>query len=285
MQTVYVDIYFLINFTVDFLSLYFASLLSKIPTTTVRLAIGAMLGAATAILNLFINVVWLGYGALVFGFVLMITVSSKRVSLYRRFKFAFFFSIAEMLLGGFVYLLYDFFENQLKSSGDNIVGGGNSNLLILAVLVLISVGLFKCLVSLFSFSSATKTVEVDMRMNGRRVVAEAFVDTGNLARDPLDMRAVMLVGQRIGEQLLGEESTGLDAISEMGVGLKKRIRLIPVSYGKNRRLLVGFRPDAVYVKTNKGREEIDIVVAIDKEGGKYGDAEILMPSVAIEDVL
>ena len=284
MQTVYVDIYFLINFTVDFLSLYFASLLSKIPTTTVRLAIGAILGAVTAIINIFIGSAWQGYGILVLGFLLMITVSSKKVSLYRRFKFAFFFSIVEMLLGGVVYLLYDFFEKQLKNAED-IVGGGNSSLLILAVLVLISVGIFKCLVSLFSVSSASRIIEVEMRMNGRRVVAEAFVDTGNLARDPLDMRAVMLIGERVAEQILGEDSTRLDTLSEIDSGLKKRIRLIPVSFGRERRLLVGFRPDAVYVNTNKGREEIDIVVAIDKEGGKYGDAEILMPSVAVEDVL
>ena len=285
MQTVYVDIYFLINFTVDFLSLYFASLLSKIPTTTVRLAIGAILGAATAIINLFVSSAWLGYGILVLGLIFMIIASSKKVSLYRRFKFAFFFSIVEMLLGGFVYLLYDFFEKRLKNVYEDVTGGGNSSLLILAVLVLISVGIFKCLVSLFSFSSASRIIEVEMRMNGRRVVAEAFVDTGNLARDPLDMRAVMLVGERVAKQLLGEESTRLDTLFEIDTGLKKRIRLIPVSFGKERRLLVGFRPDAVYVNTNKGREEIDIVVAIDKEGGKYGDAEILMPSVAVEDVL
>ena len=284
MQTVYVDIYFLINFTVDFLALYFAALLSKIPTTVIRLSVGATFGAVTALANLFIERTWLGYAVLVLGFIAMIIASTKKVSLYRRFKLAFCFSIAEMLLGGFVYLLYDLFERYLEKGIQNVAGGGDRELLIFAVLVLLSIGLFKCLVALFSFSSSNRTVEVDLRMNGRRVVADALVDTGNLARDPLDMRAVALVGKAIAGQLLGEESASLKSPETLEANVKKRIRLIPVAFGKHRRLLMGFRPDAVYVKTNKGREEIDIVVAIDEDGGRYGDAEILMPAVAIGDI-
>ena len=121
-------------------------------------------------------------------------------------------------------------------------------------------------------------------MNGQRVVAEALVDTGNLARDPLDMRSVMLVGEEIGVRLLGKSASCLDSPGEIGCDLGRRIRLSPVTFGRDRRLLVGFRPDAVYVKTEKGMQEIDIVVAIDKEGGKYGGMDILMPSVAVRDV-
>ena len=284
MQTVYIDIYFLINFTVDFLALYFASLLSKVPTTTIRIALGAIVGGVTAILNLFIDTSWIGYIALLFGLCFMVLISSKRVSFYRKLKLAFCFAVVEMLIGGLVYWSYGFLDKHLGDVANGIDGGGDGNLLILAILVLISIGIFKCLVSLFSFTSSSRTVEVELRMNGRRVIAEALVDTGNLARDPLDMRAVMLVGEDIAERLLGEESTKLDFPDKIDLGLRKRIRLIPVSFGKHRRLLVGFRPDAVYVKTHKGREEIDIVVAIDKEGGKYGDTGILMPSVAIGDV-
>ena len=284
MHTVYIDIYFLINFTVDFLALYFASILSKVPTTTLHLVLGAISGAVIAIINIFITAISLGYLVLLVGFILMIVVSSKRVSLYRRLKYAFCFAIAEMLLGGVVYLLYGFFDSHLNDAENNIDGGGDRNLIILAILVLISVGIFKCLVSLFSFSSSHRTVEVELRMHGRCVVAEALVDTGNLARDPLDMRAVMLVGSGIAECLLGEDSASLDCPEALGDNLKRRIRLIPVAFGENRRILIGFKPDAVYVKTRRGMEEIDIVVAIDKEGGKYGDTEVLMPSVAIGDV-
>ena len=283
MQTLYVDVYFLINFTIDFLALYFAALIAKTPTGIVRLLLGALAGSSVAILNLFIEIEWLGYAALLLGFIIMICISTRRVSIYRRFKLAFCFSIIEMLLGGLVYLMYDFLESRLLG-GSDVGGGENRGLLILAVLVLISIGLFKCLISIFSFSTTGKMVEVEIRMNGRRVVAEALVDTGNLARDPFDMRAVMLVCPEIAEQLLGKELCGIYSHTEASESISRRIRLIPVTFGKDRRLLTGFRPDAVYVTGKRGREEIDVVVAIDKEGGKYGDADILMPSVAIRDV-
>ena len=139
MQTVYVDVYFLINFTVDFLALYFASILSKVPTTTMRLALGAAIGAATALLNLFINVSWMGYVTLFLGFFLMVLISSKKVSFYRRFKLAFCFAVVEMLIGGLVYWSYGFFDKHLGDNAEGIEGGGDSNLLILAILVLISI--------------------------------------------------------------------------------------------------------------------------------------------------
>ena len=49
MRTLYIDVYFLINLTVDILSLYFATILSKTPTTTRRLITAAVFGAICAV--------------------------------------------------------------------------------------------------------------------------------------------------------------------------------------------------------------------------------------------
>ena len=38
-------------------------------------------------------------------------------------------------------------------------------------------------------------------------------------------------------------------------------------------------------RTEKGIHEVDVVVAIDKDGGEYGGREILVPSVVIRDVV
>ena len=48
MQTLYIDVYFLINFTVDFLALYFASVFSRVPTSVKRLIFSSLLGALFA---------------------------------------------------------------------------------------------------------------------------------------------------------------------------------------------------------------------------------------------
>lgn len=285
MQTVYVDVYFLINFTIDFLALYFACAMTKMPTTILRLLLGGSVGAATAVINLLVMNEVLGYSILFAGFPLMVLIATKKVSLYRRFKLAFCFSVVEMLLGGMVYLVYGFLDERLGSATDFEVGGSeHRELLILAVIVLVSIGVFKCLVSVFSFSAGSDTVEVDIRINGRRVVAEALVDTGNLARDPFNMKSVMLIGNDVAETLLGSKIESAEDTLELEGKLGCRLRLIPVSFGKVRRLLIGFSPDVVYVKTKRGQHEIDVVVAIDKEGGEYGGREVLVPSVVIRDV-
>lgn len=286
MQTVYVDVYFLINFTIDFLALYFACAMTKMPTTILRLLLGGSIGAATAVINLLIMHEVIGYFVLLVGFLIMVLFATKKVTLYRRFKLAFCFSVAEMLLGGIVYLVYEFLDEKLASLTDYEVGGSeHRGLLILAVIVLASIGVLKCLVSLFSFSAGCDTVEVDIRIKDRRVVYEALVDTGNLARDPFNMKAVVLIGEDVAETLFGSKIKSLDDTVALEEIIGGRLRLIPVSFGKVRRLLVGFSPDAVYVKTKRGKQEIDVVVAIDKEGGKYGGREVLVPSVVVRDVI
>ena len=138
--------------------------------------------------------------------------------------------------------------------------------------------------SVFAFSAGAKAVEVDIRINGRRVVAEALVDTGNLARDPFNMKSVMLIGENVAARLLDRKIQSSEDLKDIDETLGRRLRLIPVSFGEVRRLLIGISPDAVYIKTPQGLQEIDVVVAIDKEGGEYGGREALVPSVVIRDV-
>ena len=135
MQTVYVDIYFLINFTIDFLALYFACAMTKMPTTIFRLLISGSVGAVTAVVNLLIMHELIGYFVLLIGFLLMVLTATKKVTLYRRFKLAFCFSIAEMLLGGMVYLVYGILDEKLGYVSDSELGGSeHRELLILAAI-------------------------------------------------------------------------------------------------------------------------------------------------------
>ena len=55
MQTLYIDVYFLINFTVDVLAVYFAVLLSKITTSRIRLILCGLIGAISACLTVILE--------------------------------------------------------------------------------------------------------------------------------------------------------------------------------------------------------------------------------------
>ncbi len=285
MQTLYVDVYFLINFSVDLLSLYFAARIVKLPTTVIRIMLGAGVGAIIAIANIFVGEEWFGYVGLFLGFILMILITAGRVSLYRKIKYAFCFSVVEMLVGGFVYFMYGFLDGRLLGLIDGEMGGGeNRSLLLFAVIVLMSIGVFKCLISVFSFSSGSSYVNVSVNVMGKKINGEALVDSGNIASDPLDNRSVMLLGGDVAEKLIGVPASEMLDASRLTEELQKKIRFIPVSFGGVRKVLVGFRPDSVAVLADGKEELIDVTLAIDIEGGKYGGTNMLIPAAAIRDV-
>ena len=97
MQTLYIDVYFLINFTVDILAIYFAVSFSAVPTTRLRLVLGAVSGAVFATLAIFIDLPAVKLvSALLFSFIIAI-ISVKGVSFLRRFKFFFAFCLKKLL--------------------------------------------------------------------------------------------------------------------------------------------------------------------------------------------
>ena len=96
LKTLYIDVYFLINFTVDILSLYFASVFSKIPTSTKRLILSSVLGALVAVFAVFLpEVPLLKFTVATGGLVLMGVITPKPMKLKRKGRFVFSFLIFE----------------------------------------------------------------------------------------------------------------------------------------------------------------------------------------------
>ena len=137
MRTLYIDVYFLINFTVDLLALYFASCFSKVPTSTKRLLISSAVGALIAV-----GVVLLPeYAILKFiiataGLIAMGFIAPKRVSVRRKLKFVFAFLIFEALLGGAVSFLWGILDKYISNFFDGAEGGAvNRKMLFLSLIV------------------------------------------------------------------------------------------------------------------------------------------------------
>ena len=123
METLYIDVYFLINFTVDILAIYFAVSFSSVPTTRVRLILGGVMGAVFATLAIFVeNTLIKLLLSLVFAVIIAI-VSVRGASVLRRLKFFFAFLIFETLIGGAVYLVYGLLDKYIVQ---NIQPGAKS---------------------------------------------------------------------------------------------------------------------------------------------------------------
>ena len=286
-KTLYIDVYFLINFTVDVLSIYFASRFSKIPTTTRRLIVSALIGALIAVGVVFLpEIPILKFIVATFGLFLMGFTAPKRVAVRRRMKFIFAFLIFEALVGGAVSFLWGILDKYISKIFVGVEGGAvNRKMLFLSLIVLLSIGVFKMLVSFFSNIESEGSVDVEICFLDKTAIVSAFIDSGNLAVDPMDMRPVLLIKNDLAKTILPENIVDLCDIDALDRGVKKRIRLIPVSRGGETHVLVGVKADSVKIVGKDKSEEISVTLAIDKEGGTFGGFKALMPSAALDNAI
>lgn len=285
MQTFYIDIYFLINFTVDALAMYFAAYLTKIPTSTIRILISALLGAATAVICYFLYDFPAASLVVAFvGLILICITGARRISVRRRLKLGFAFVLFLALVGGVAHLLWKLIGGIFNAGTtiDNI--GVNRKLLVLSIVVLISIGVFRMFISLFSSNGTERSVRIIIRFIDKSVSTEALVDSGNLAIDPMDMRPVLLIKKDVARCIFPENVINLSDPDSLDRNVRRRIRLVPISRGGETHVLTGVRPDGVSVIDNGAECAIAVTVAIDKEGGDYGGYSALMPSAALEDI-
>ena len=292
MKTLYIDVYFLLNFIIDLLALYFAVVFAVIPSTQRRLIFGAFVGACIAVVLIFLpsNFLIDTFASFCYIIILIFTVAVG-IGGYRKMKFAFAFYIVEFLIGGFIQFFYGILDKYLllylpKKLEDT----GERRLILLAIVILVCVGVLRLFVVFLSLRAYGTAVRVELMFRGRCVTFDAFCDSGNFVRDPFDLSPVFIVKAcslaplfpEIKENLL--KSALLSTIT-LDYELKKQIRMIPIKKSGKTVMMAAIKPDSVYVSADDGKhkEKISVTVAIDNEGGSYGGYMGLLPTVAIRD--
>jgi len=284
MRVLYIDVYFLINFTVDLLALYFSCILLHFPIRRWRLCLSAILGALLAVISvLWYEKIFLVLTLslfLVFG---MIVLAGAGGGFFRLLRLALLFLLFEFLIGGIVHFGYGFLEEKI---GDLWVQSGaeNRKLLYLAALILFALGVLRLATSLLEGGAHEKSCEVEIRIGEKRFFGSALVDSGNFLRDPLDGSSVVLIKSRVAERLLPKAFLSED-ISALEKNDQKRLRLIPVRIMGTQRILFGIRPDDFFVLRKKKKEHVRVTVAYDKEKGDYEGYSVLISSSIAENVV
>ena len=284
MRTFYIDVFFLINFTVDLISLYVCVRVLHARARMWRIALAALLGGAVAVVDAFIYTypllrVLLFCSGIIGASFIAISVYGIR----RRIKFIAVFFTVELLLGGAVSFCYSMLDELFDSLG--IKGGGSENrgALILALLVLISIGIIRLLIMIFTDILGERCVRVSITVADTTVEADALVDSGNMVKDPMNMHPVLFIKPDLAIRLVPRCVMELNDLDLLDQDYRRRIRLIPVTRVGGTHVMTGVRPDRVVVTMNGVSEEVDFTVAIDKEGGSYGGYEALLPFAVIRD--
>lgn len=282
MQTLYIDVYFLVNFTVDLLSLYYAAIFSNVKSTAKRLIICSAVASSFACIVVLFNLNTLIFISLIVLTVALITkIFAIKATLNRKIRFFVSFLIFETFIGGAVNFIFTQLDKLLYSHlQESNYNNQNRKFLTLSVIILLLYGSLKLLSLMFRGTRSEKNIEFEISIFGEKEKFCALVDSGNFLRDPLSGKPVIIVKK----SYLKASSVYLKANAECNDDLlKARIRLIPVKGIGGERILTGIRCD--YISLNDGKNVLnDIVVAIDGEKGTFGGYAAIIPSALIDDL-
>lgn len=281
MQTLYIDVYFLINFTVDLISLHFASLFSKVPTGMLRLVFSSLILSLLSCIFVLLDGALVTNVVLYSAMVLVLTIIfPSAVSLIRRIKLAVLCFVLMLLSGGIVYFLFNALKEVLPQQAFS--ADVNRKALVIAIVILICLGIIKMLLALFSNTQSERSAKIKLELMGRTIEICALVDSGNLLKDPIDSTPVMLVKKEAALSILPDGIPDFNSCSGTDIG--KRVRLIPVNRNGVSEILVGIRPERAVLLLGAGEEEIKINFVIDKEGGTFGGYEGLLPASVFDNL-
>ncbi len=278
MQVIYIDVFFLINFTVNLMALFLAYRLSVAIISLPRLFICSLLGALCAVIDVFLPLTVLRAFNSALFLLALFKFAVKRASVLRRVRLTLSFFLLEALLGGLVHFLYSVLDRVFSGYDEDIYGGAsNRGALVFSLIILFSVGVIRLVMILFSKSGGTNMVRVKIKLGDKTYEGEALVDSGNLARDPMGMCPVVFVKSSLASRIFPGISTELCDVGRLDEKMKKRVRFIPLTRGGVTHVLVGIRADSVEVFKSTW-ESVDVTLAVDNEKGNFGGYEILVPS-------
>ena len=265
MLILYADVLFAINFSMDFLALFFTSALLHIKFKKTRIIVGSLFGAVYGLIQVFINmnlIIKLTVSTLIA--IVMVTVSFQGLRLKRIFFVSLTYLFVSMTLGGIMTLLYTFFNSILaeflnKYTNEETYNG--ARIFVIIALTAIAALIFS---RILAKKKSVKAVKVEVFLDGEKFTLSGLCDTGNLLTEPFSGKCVVLVPDK---SVMGK------AIDEMN-DLRKKY--IPYKDITGTGMLKGVIPDKIFIDDNL----VSAVVATSKSGD-FSGYEALVPGALL----
>lgn len=266
LRTVYIDILFLTNLIVDYLLLLVTAEFASRPCRRWKLLCAAALGGLFAVLVFFQPLE--GWLALPFRLLVccaLCGVAYDRPPPRELFRLALVFLMVTLAFGGVVFALAYLGDGQ----GLLQVRGGVPYIdLPLGTLLLASCAAYGLLGVVFGAGGARRKeapAQVEVCCGEQVIRVKALRDTGNLLRDPVTMRRVLVLDKQQLWPLLAAEEQGClrrlepenatEIFQELGRCGAHKFLLVPYrAVGQPGSLLLALKPDAVTIDGKESRE-------------------------------
>lgn len=277
-ETIYGDVLFIINFSMDFLSLYITGKIMKIKPRAWRMILSASVGGIYGVASLFfyMNGVFVMMLNIVCAILMCFIAFFKGKIAQVLLSGAVFYGVG-MLLGGIMTLIY---SKLGKYTGYISIGGsiatvfGEIPLWLFAVLACISAVITFFLGRIFKSKQSVTSAEVMIRFGEKTAIIECLVDSGNLLCEPISGTPVIFISVNaadiVPERLLCVMREGG---ATFDIDIMKKIRFVPTSSLGGEKMTVCAVPDSCTVKG----EERRALIAVDYSNTNFGGYNGLVP--------
>lgn len=287
-KVIYGDVLMVINFSMDYLALYITSKLMHIKTKTKKLTLSAIIGAvySLVILSLNLNGILSGIISLTAAFVLTLTAYGKLPPKALLTNTAVFYVVNFALGGGITAIcnLLNIWQNKrnimINGTFDVLYGDLPFGLLIALAFIcgIISLVFGK----IIKRKSAEKVCELEILFENTPATLTGLIDSGNLLREPISGKPVIIVAfeavrRHLPVELLPlfkENNTACLSSSPLTSGL----RVIPASTVNSKGLLFALTPKTVKID---GVEK-DVYTAITPHTESFGGFPAIVPNELIQ---
>lgn len=290
-MTIYIDIIIVENLIMNYIILYATGLISQNKISHLRIIFASIIGAIYAVteyiskLNIYSNILLKIILSIVIVFIAFYPQNVKKM-----FKLLVLFYLTTFTFGGVAtYLIY-----VLKPQNIIIKNGMYVGTYVLKVIFIGAIVGTIILIIAFKFAKNKITkkdmiCKVKIKLNGKEIVLDTMVDTGNMLKEPLTGNPVVVVEKTSLYDLMPKEilnNTELILGGDFGKipeNIKNeyisRLKIIPFSsLGKQNGMLIGIKPEKLYVINEQSEEKKDnaIIGIYNKSLTKRGEYNALI---------
>ena len=282
LRTVYADVLFLIDFTMDFLAVYLTSHFVKRKTDVRRIIFSALIGALYSVLTVIFKLDSLLLTLLVA--VLICLTAFGRCPLKGSLHILTVFVSVNFLLGGGMTAVFSFFNSKVGEKLVMIYGDVSrvTNKLPLNIFMLGAafITVFVIVFSrIYSKKTSLRPVEAEIELFGKRERFTLSEDSGNMLTEGISGDPVVFLSESALARLIGKETvaalTSFDSSALEGKGLKMRVTVYKTVSGKEMCMCV--RPERMLLSGRSVRAWI--ACAVD---GTFGEYDGIIPSSLVK---
>ncbi len=271
---IYADILFLVDFSMDVLTLYLTGRITGLKCKALRISLGAICGAlVSTVITICMTPRLLTFIISLVLSPIMVIISFGKGKPATVLKRSVIQWCAGMILGGVM--------TALLSMGNGFIKISNDSKNIFSVTNVFPICLFAGIYFIDNLRNCTskKTTDVKITLRDKEIKLYGLVDSGNLLTDPFTGKSVIVISHNRSSEIFTEEEKEFflsDIVTTVPKTLEGTVKYIPASGLSGDILLKALSVDRVTV----GNSEVNCVVAISTTlNASY---ECIVPSILLK---